>query len=73
LWRTLPRAGKVISLAIHDGSTALRFWRTIRSTPTVTVCSIRAAGGTAFFQQLTLTIFAVSSQIIGTGLEQPLR
>jgi hypothetical protein len=27
----------------------------------VTACSIRPAGGTAFFQQLTLTIFAVSS------------
>jgi hypothetical protein len=25
---TLPRPGEVFSLAIHDGTTALRFWRT---------------------------------------------
>ena len=28
LWRSLPRVGKVFSLAIHDGTTGLRFWRT---------------------------------------------
>jgi hypothetical protein len=28
LWRSLPRVGKVFSLAIHDGTSALRFWRT---------------------------------------------